>query len=111
VTQVSVIDLFAAGVVPGLMLAAAISIVIFLQGLKGELPRSSFKLATGEGRRLVIEGLLILTLPVVIIRGASSGVFTTTEAGGVACLYALLLGFFVFRQLTPRAVWSSPRRS
>lgn len=105
VTQVSVIDLFAAGVVPGLMLAAAISVVIFLQGLRGDLPKSTFKLEKGEGRRLVVEGILILTLPVVIIRGASSGIFTTTEAGGVACLYALLLGFFVFRQLTPRAVW------
>ena len=85
--------------------AAAIAVVIFLQGLKGDLPRPDFRLEEGEGRRLVVEGLLILTLPVVIIRGASSGVFTSTEAGGVACLYALLLGFFVFRQLTPRAVW------
>jgi tripartite ATP-independent transporter DctM subunit len=107
VTQVSVIDLFAAGIVPGLMLAAAIATVVFIQGLKGDLPRPSFKLQQGEGKRLIVEGLMILTLPVVIIRGASSGVFTTTEAGGIACFYALLLGWFVFKQLTLRAVWEA----
>jgi len=105
VTQVSVIELFAAGVVPGLLLASAIAIVIFIQGLKGDLPKPNLKLETGEGKRLVIEGLLILTLPVVIIRGASSGIFTTTEAGGVACFYAVLLGWFVFKRLTLRALW------
>lgn len=105
VTQVSVIELFAAGVIPGLMLAGAIAIVIFIQGLKGDLPKPNFKLEAGEGKRLVIEGLLILTLPVVIIRGASSGVFTTTEAGGIACFYAVLLGWFVFKRLTFRALW------
>jgi len=105
VTQVSVIDLFAAGIVPGLMLAGSIAFVIFMQGLKGELPTPSFKLEQGEWKRLVVEGLLILTLPVVIIRGASSGVFTTTEAGGIACFYATLLGWFVFKRLTLKALW------
>ncbi len=107
VTQVSVIELFAAGVIPGLMLAVSIAIVIFIQGLKGDLPRPTFKLEPGEGKRLIVDGLLILTLPVVIIRGASSGIFTTTEAGGIACLYAVLLGVFVFKQLTWRDIWET----
>lgn len=107
VTQVSVIDLFAAGVFPGLMLAASIASVIFIQGLKGDLPKPNFKLEAGEGKRLIVEGLLILTLPVVIIRGASSGIFTTTEAGGIACLYAVLLGWFVFKKLAWRDIWQT----
>lgn len=105
ITQVSVIDLFAAGIIPGLMLAAAIALVIFIQGFKGDLPQPNFKLELGEGKRLVVEGLLILTLPVVIIRGASSGIFTATEAGGIACFYAVLLGWFVFKRLTLKALW------
>lgn len=107
VTQVSVIDLFAAGVIPGLMLGGAIALVIFIQGLKGDLPKPDFKLEKGESKRLIVEGLLILTLPVVIIRGASSGIFTTTEAGGIAVLYAVLLGWFVFKKLTLRDIWDT----
>ncbi|MBL8698506.1 MAG: TRAP transporter large permease [Alphaproteobacteria bacterium] len=107
IARVSVIDLFVAGVVPGLMLGLAIALVIFIQGRGGKLPVPQFKVEKGTGLRLLIEGLLILTLPVVIIRGATVDWFTTTEAGGIACVYAGLLGTFVFRQLTLREVWTA----
>lgn len=107
IARVSVLDLFIAGVIPGLMLAVAISVVIFIQGRGGRLPVPTFTVEKGTGRRLLVEGLLILTLPVVIIRGATVDWFTTTEAGGIACVYAALLGWFVFRQLTLREVWNA----
>ena len=107
IARVSVIDLFVAGVVPGLLLGLSMAIVIFFQARGDRLPRPSFKIEKGTGLKLLVEGLLILTLPVVIIRGATVDWFTTTEAGGIACVYAGLLGWFVFRQLTLREIWQS----
>ncbi len=107
IARVSVIDLFAAGVVPGLLLGAAMAVVIFIQARGGRLPRPTFRIEKGQGWRLAIEGALILTLPIVIIRGATVDWFTTTEAGGIAVVYAALLGVFVFRELTLKSFWEA----
>ena len=56
---------------------------------------------------MLIEGLLVIMLPVILVGGALSGIFTTTEAGGVAVLYTLLLGVVVFRKLGPAQIWQA----
>jgi tripartite ATP-independent transporter DctM subunit len=56
---------------------------------------------------VLLDGLLVLSLPVVIIRGAITGVFTTTEAGGIAVIYSTFLGMVVFRTLTFRGLWQA----
>lgn len=104
ISQVNIIDLFVAGVVPGLMLATAIAGTIFVGGLRGALPVPVRRVKPGETRRLVLEGLLVLSLPLVVIRGAVTGMFTATEAGGIAAVYAAFLGFAVFRTLTLRGL-------
>jgi tripartite ATP-independent transporter DctM subunit len=104
ITQVNIIDLFVAGIVPGLLIAAALAITIFIGGVRGALPRPQNRIQPGEMRRLIWEGLVVLSLPVVVIRGAVAGVFTATEAGGLAAVYAAFLGFVVFRSLTPRSL-------
>lgn len=107
VAQISVIDLFIAGVIPGILLGVAISVVVAIQGWGGKLPRPAFVVKKGEGLRLLVEGALILTLPIVILRGATIDWFTMTEAGGIAVFYAGLLGTFVFRRLNLREVWQA----
>jgi TRAP-type transport system large permease protein len=104
ITQVNIIDLFVAGIVPGLLIAAALAITIFIGGVRGDLPRPENRIQPGETSRLIWEGLLVLSLPVVIIRGAVAGVFTATEAGGLAAVYAAFLGFAVFRSLTAKSL-------
>ena len=107
VSQISVIDLFIAGIIPGLLLAAGVAAVILLHVFTKGLPRSRFSLDGEPVWKVVIEGLLVIMLPVILVGGALSGIFTTTEAGGVAVLYTLLLGVVVFRKLGPAQIWQA----
>jgi C4-dicarboxylate transporter, DctM subunit len=90
VTETSIVALFFAGVIPGLLLATGniISVIIIAWILK--LPRGRFEL-----RRLLREFLFAapaLGMPVVILGGLYGGLFTPTEAAAAACGYALLYG-------------------
>jgi C4-dicarboxylate transporter DctM subunit len=90
VTETSIVSLFFAGVIPGLLLALGniISVVAIAWWLK--LPRGRF-----EARRLGVEFLgaaPALGMPVVILGGLYGGLFTPTEAAAAACGYAVLYG-------------------
>lgn len=107
VSRLSVIDLFLAGVVPGLLLAVAASVVVYIKGRNGGLPKSTITVPRAEVPRMARDTLLVMSLPLLIVAGTVSGTFTATEAGGVAALYAALLGFLVFRTLNVREVWTA----
>jgi tripartite ATP-independent transporter DctM subunit len=111
VTRLSVIDLFIAGVIPGLMLAGAMWIVIWFQARGGRLPRSSQSVKKGEVGILVRDGLLVMGLPALIVGGTLMGVFTATEAGGVAVVYALIISWFVFKSMDLADLWDALKRS
>jgi tripartite ATP-independent transporter DctM subunit len=111
VTRISVIDLFIAGIVPGLLLAGALWLVIWWQARGERLPRSGHKIEKGEVGTLVRDGLLVLGMPGVIVGGTLSGVFTATEAGGVAVVYALIISWFVFKSMDLVELWDALRRS
>lgn len=111
-TRVSVIDLFIAGVVPGLMLAGACWLVIWLQARGGRLPRSSRdEVKKGELLALVRDGALVAALPLLIVVGTLSGAFTATEAGGVAVVYALAITWFVFKSIDLKQTWDALKTS
>jgi tripartite ATP-independent transporter DctM subunit len=103
VADLSVLKLFLAGILPGLMLGVACGVVIFIKGVRGELPPTSLEIAPVERGKTWRQGLLVLTLPAFIVFGTTSGVFTPTEAGGIAAAYAFFLAFFVFRELDRRS--------
>jgi TRAP-type transport system large permease protein len=109
VAEVSVLRLFLAGVVPGLLLGLACATVVFVKGLRGELPVSTMVVPKAERPRALREGLLVLTLPGFIVFGTLSGVFTPTEAGGIAVVYAIFLGMFVFRHLDLKGLFAAFR--
>jgi C4-dicarboxylate transporter DctM subunit len=106
VTETSVVRLFFAGVIPGLLLALGniISVIVIAKVIK--LPRGTF-----EWRRLLVESkgaLPALGMPVVILGGLYGGLFTPTEAAAAACGYALAYGLIVgrlqfLRELLPTA--------
>jgi C4-dicarboxylate transporter, DctM subunit len=107
VTETSIVRLFFAGVIPGLMLAVgnALSVMGIAAWLK--LPRGKF-----DRKRLWPEtrgALPALGMPVVILGGLYGGLFTPTEAAAAACGYALAYGFFArgrkfFGELLPTAL-------
>jgi TRAP-type transport system large permease protein len=109
VAEVSVLRLFLAGVVPGLLLGLACATVVFVKGLRGELPVSTMVVPKAERPRALREGLLVLTLPGFIVFGTLSGVFTPTEAGGIAVVYAIFLGMVVFRHLDLKGLFAAFR--
>jgi C4-dicarboxylate transporter DctM subunit len=98
--SVSVGAIFVGTIVPGLMVALALSIVVYIvstiKGYGGEQIRS-----TGAERWRAF-GLAVpaLLLPVLIVGGVRFGIFTATEAGAMAFLFALFCGAFIYRALS-----------
>jgi C4-dicarboxylate transporter, DctM subunit len=102
--RVSVGALFAAGILPGLMIAAAMCVVNWhvsrQRGYRGEGSLPAWRvIATNTWRALPA-----LALPIVILGGMRAGLFTPTEASVVAVFYALFCGRYVYKTLAWRAV-------
>ena len=95
---VSIAALFVAGIVPGLILGAALMLTCFLASFRIDMPRTP-RPGLGEVGRLFLRALPPLMTPVIIVGGIWTGIFTPTEAGAVACLYALLLGLVIYRDV------------
>jgi len=107
VAEVSVLRLFLGGIVPGLLLGLACGAVVFVKGLRGELPRSSMVVPRPERPKAFRDGLLVLTLPGFIVFGTLSGVFTPTEAGVVAAVIALAIGGLIHREIGPAQIYAA----
>jgi tripartite ATP-independent transporter DctM subunit len=96
--NLSIADLFTAGIVPGLMLAASLMIAAYVVARQRGYPAEAFPGWPMVARTLVIAvpGLLLIG---IIFGGVRSGVFTATESSCVAVVYALLITVAVYRQL------------
>jgi TRAP-type transport system large permease protein len=106
VTGLSVIDLFLAGILPGLLMASACAAVVAIDALRGRLPKSRRIAFTRDGLgRMILETVAVLTLPAIIIGGMIAGIYTATEGGGIAVAYAIFLSMVVFRVMTLRGLW------
>ncbi len=96
--NVSITKLFLAGIVPGIMMGIAIGIAWWIVAKK-ENVQPAPKLPMSARLRITLNGFFALLLPVVIIGGMKSGVFTPTEAAVVAAVYAFIVGKFIYREL------------
>jgi len=94
----SVAALFLGGVVPGLLIAAAMMLVVWITARRRNFPLEA-PVPAGQRARILSRALLPLGMPVVLLGGIYSGAFTPTEAAAVAALYALVLGMLVYREL------------
>jgi len=105
--SVSVGKLFLAGYVPGaimgLSLMAAVYLICRRRGYGPPGPRSTTSQVLQAGWRAVPA----LGLPVLILGGIAAGVVTATEAGALGALYALIVGFYPYRDLTRAKLWES----
>lgn len=99
VMNVSVGALFAAGVVPGLMIGIGLMLTTRLLAGRHNLPAAATK-ATWRERGVAFRGAyLALLMPVILLGGMLSGIFTATEGAAVACAYALLVSTLVLRSV------------
>lgn len=104
ISGASVGALFMAGAVPGILIGLTQLIVVFvISHRKGWHPAKTpfvFK----EFASAILSGIPALLMPIFIIVCVSFGVCTASESAGVAVLYSILVGFFIYRELTWKAV-------
>jgi tripartite ATP-independent transporter DctM subunit len=104
VSGASVGALFLGGVVPGFLMAALMMGVVQVIAVRRNMPRDE-PVPRHEWPGLIFRGALPLSMPIVLLSGIYSGVFTPTEAAAVAALHALILAALVFRALTWKSFW------
>lgn len=100
IANVSVTDLFLAGVVPGLLCCVALMGVSNLYARVAHVPVDTHPPSWSELGSALKEGVWALLAPVIILGGIYGGVFTPTEAGAIGVLYGLVVGLFLHRELT-----------
>ena len=105
VTSASVGSLFIAGVIPGIIVALALIFTHTLQakhrGYVDKQPRASFK----EVMKSIWDGRFAVLMPIIILGGIYGGFFTPTEASVVAVAYGIIVGMFIYKNLTLKDLW------
>lgn len=102
-TSTSIGDLFIAGVLPGVMIGVSLLILVYFLSIKKGYP-SDTKATIGERWEGFKSAILALLMPIIILGGIYGGIFTPTEAAAVAVLYALIIGIFVYKEITPKVL-------
>ena len=99
VSGASVGSLFLAGLIPGILIGLSQIVIVWVLSRKRGYhpPLTPFDMA--DFRRTTKDGILALIMPVIIVLSVSLGIATASESAGVAVLYALVLGFFVYREI------------
>jgi tripartite ATP-independent transporter DctM subunit len=94
--SISIITLFMAGVVPGLLLGFALILLCLVIAYRDGHPRGA-SVPVREAVKITIEALWGIVTLVIILGGILGGVFTAIEAGAVACLWAFFVTMFIYR--------------
>jgi C4-dicarboxylate transporter, DctM subunit len=104
--NVSVGKLFIGGFIPGIIMGAGLMLYSYMVGKKrryvGREKRASREKILKTGK----DALLALIMPIIIIGGILSGIFTATESGAIACAYAIIIGGFVYKELKWKNMFS-----
>lgn len=98
ITHLSIGRLFLAGIIPGILVGVSLLVTGYLLALKRGRKQSDFTISRGEIWIAFVESWPTLLAPIIIIVGITGGIFTPTEAGVVAALYASVLGV-IYREI------------
>lgn len=105
VGNVSIGKLFVAGLIPGLIMAAALAIMVRYIAHRDNLPKDGDFSIRKVGKSFNTASLALLT-PIIIVGGILGGIVTPTEAAIAAAFYALILGMFIYRTMNTGDLWN-----
>jgi C4-dicarboxylate transporter DctM subunit len=109
-SETSIVKLFAAGIVPGLVLAAVFALaILWIVRRSSEGRGEPFRWA--EFWAATRDGVWSILAPVAVLGGIYAGVFSPTEAAGIACIYAMLVVGLVYREMGWSDILQSAGRS
>jgi C4-dicarboxylate transporter, DctM subunit len=109
-SDTSVIQLFAAGIGPGLLLAGFFGVYIYYYSIREGITQTG-KFSLAEFLRATRDGVWALGAIAIIFGGIYSGMFSPTEAAGVASIYAIIVSYFVYREVTLAELFETASRS
>jgi len=105
--QVSIGRLFAAGIIPGLLLMVIYMFVIHLVAKRiGLQPEREKRASSKEIARALSESIWALIFPVLLILGLRTGIFTPSEVGSFAVIYGMIVGFLIHREMNLKQFFS-----
>jgi tripartite ATP-independent transporter DctM subunit len=102
IAQVSIGGLFLGGIIPGILIGLFLMATVKLYTYHPNYPELRVVHGRFDPKQILVSLKTVwpaLVAPVIIVGGILSGVFTATEAGVVACLYAFIVGFFFYRKI------------
>jgi tripartite ATP-independent transporter DctM subunit len=103
VGEVSIGRLFAAGFVPGIIMMIFMMLAVrFTAKKRGYMPDREKPASLREVGRALADGIWALLFPLILIAGIRFGLFTPSESGAFACVYAIVVGMFIYKELTPK---------
>lgn len=107
VSNVSIVDLFVAGILPGVLLGIGMFAAVAVVAQMRNLPRSPLAGGLRAFRSQVVAALPALLMPVFVIGTLRFGVATPTEVSVMAVAYALLVSGLIYRDLSLKGMWSA----
>ncbi|MDR1180311.1 MAG: TRAP transporter large permease [Spirochaetales bacterium] len=110
VASASVGRLLVGGVIPGLCMGLALMVQVYLMADKYKCPLEP-KATFRERMASLRTAFWSILTPVIILGGIATGLFTPTEAAGIACAYSVLLGFFIYKELSLKLFWEAVKSS
>lgn len=111
ISGASVGALFMAGAVPGVLIGLTQLILVFWISHKKHWHPRHAPFRIKECLMAILSGIPALFMPLFIIFCVSFGICTASESAGIAVLYAILVGFFVYRELTFRDIWDALKKT
>jgi tripartite ATP-independent transporter DctM subunit len=100
---ISILSLFLAGVVPGLLLGFSLIVLILVLAYRNDYPKGE-AIPLRDAARLALDAFWGLITLIIILGGILGGIFTAVEAGAVACVWAFFVTMFIYREFPWRGL-------